>query len=110
MQDESRLYCTELLYAIVKRIVQEIELDIVYIRESERTIIPLEAISNSGYFSEVYFIVCKGFNTQELASRGSFRALKKILNPEQIPCQNNIPRPFRAKLDPQFSIKMLYPP
>jgi flagellar biosynthetic protein FliP len=45
------------------------------------------------------FIRAEGFNTQELAARGSFRALKKgIKSRMQIPIKNNIPRPFMAGL------------
>jgi hypothetical protein len=46
------------------------------------------------------FIRVEGFNTQEPAfRRGSFRALKKGIKPRiQIPYENNIPRPFRARL------------
>jgi hypothetical protein len=55
MDDESKLYCTELLYVVLKRTMPDIQLDTVYYKNSEKEIIPLEAISNSGYFSEVYF-------------------------------------------------------
>jgi hypothetical protein len=45
------------------------------------------------------FIRVEGFNTQELATRRSFRALKKGIKPRiQIPDENNIPRPFRARV------------
>jgi len=56
MTDDSKLYCTELLYIILKRIQPEINLDKVYIKELGKEIIPLEAISNSDYFNEVYYI------------------------------------------------------
>ncbi|MDR0321267.1 MAG: capsule assembly Wzi family protein [Treponema sp.] len=47
----------------------------------------------------IFFIRVEGFNTQELATRGSFRALLKGIKPRiQIPYENNIPRPFRARL------------
>jgi len=55
MSDGSKLYCTELLYVILKQIQSAIELDTAYIKELGREIVPLEAISNSVYFSEVYF-------------------------------------------------------
>ena len=56
MQDESKLYCTELLYAILIRIAPELELNTIYINELGKNIIPLEAISNSKYFSEIYYV------------------------------------------------------
>ena len=55
MDDESKLYCTELLYVILKRIMPDIKLDTVHYKKSEKEIIPLEAVSNSEYFSEIYF-------------------------------------------------------
>lgn len=55
MSDDSKLYCTELLYVILKRIQPAIKLDKVYIKELGREIVPLEAISNSESFIEVYF-------------------------------------------------------
>jgi hypothetical protein len=55
MNDESKLYCTELLYVILKRIEPTLILKVVYIKEFGKYIIPLEAISNSDYFSEIYF-------------------------------------------------------
>jgi len=56
LTDDSKLYCTELLYVILKRLAPEIELDKIYINLLGKYIIPLEAISNSKYFSEIYFI------------------------------------------------------
>jgi len=55
MDDESEIYCTELLYLVLKRLMPEIELKTIYIKELEKKIISLEAISNSEYFSEIYF-------------------------------------------------------
>ena len=55
MIDESEIYCTELLYLILKRVMPEIELKTIYIKELGKKIIPLEAVSNSEYFSEIYF-------------------------------------------------------
>jgi hypothetical protein len=56
MNDDSKLYCTELLNIILKRITPAINLNTIYIRELGKDIIPLEAISDSEYFNEVYFI------------------------------------------------------
>jgi hypothetical protein len=55
MYDESKLYCTELLYVILKRVMPAVKLNTIYVRELGKEIIPPEAISNSEYFSEIYF-------------------------------------------------------
>ena len=54
MSDESKLYCTELLYVILKRLMPDLILNTVYLKELDREIIPLEAISQSESFSEIY--------------------------------------------------------
>ena len=56
MSDDSKLYCTELLYVILKRLAPEIKLDTIFVTILGKDIIPLEAISNSQNFYEVYFI------------------------------------------------------
>ena len=56
MSDASELYCTELLYIILKRLIPTFEFDTVYIKELGKDIIPIDSISNSEYFSEIYFI------------------------------------------------------
>ena len=56
MLDDSKLYCTELLYVILKSIEQPIELETVFVEKFNNNIIPLEAISNSPYFKEVFYI------------------------------------------------------
>jgi hypothetical protein len=55
MHDESKLYCTELLYVILKRLLPDLKLSTVYIKGLDKEIIPPEAISRSEYFYEVYF-------------------------------------------------------
>jgi hypothetical protein len=55
INDESKLYCTELLYVISKRLNPIIKLNTIYIKEFDKEIIPLESISNSEYIYEVYF-------------------------------------------------------
>ena len=55
LYDESKLYCTELLYVILRRIDQKLKLNTVYIKGLGKEIIPLESISQSEYFSEIYF-------------------------------------------------------
>ena len=56
MSDESEIYCTELLYIILKRIAPETELHTVFVKEVGKEVIPLEAVSNSPDFIEVYYI------------------------------------------------------
>jgi hypothetical protein len=56
MQDESKIYCTELLYIVLKRLLPDLKLSTVYIAQLNREIIFPEAISGSEYFSEVYFV------------------------------------------------------
>jgi len=55
MQDESRIYCTELLYLILKRLEPALELSTQYIRMLGTYIIPIDAISTSEHFLEIYF-------------------------------------------------------
>ena len=56
MSDTSELYCTELLYTIVKRLSPEFEFSTTYVKEIGKDIITIDSISNSDYFSEMYFI------------------------------------------------------
>ncbi|MDR2481249.1 MAG: hypothetical protein LBD07_03030 [Spirochaetaceae bacterium] len=55
MNDESKLYCTELLYVVLKRVAPELNLNTVYLKELGKEIIPPESVSNSDYFVEIYF-------------------------------------------------------
>jgi len=55
MDDASELYCTELLYNILKRLKPAFEFNTAYIKELGKNIIPVDSISNSEYFSEIYF-------------------------------------------------------
>ena len=56
LQDNTKLYCTELLYAVLKEVAPEIQLQTVFQKELKREIISLEAVSNSAYFMEVAYI------------------------------------------------------
>ena len=56
LSDASELYCTELLYVILKRLMPTFEFNTTYIKELGKDIIPIDSISNSECFSEVYFI------------------------------------------------------
>jgi hypothetical protein len=55
MDDESKLYCTELLYVVLRRLLPDLQFKTVYIKGLGRDVIPPESISQSEYFSEVYF-------------------------------------------------------
>lgn len=55
MQDNYKIYCTELLYLILKELKPEIELSTQYIKALGHYIIPIDAITNSNYFSKIYF-------------------------------------------------------
>lgn len=59
MNDESKIYCTELLYITLKRLLPDLKLSNVYINQLNKEIILPEAISDSDYFSEVYFVCSK---------------------------------------------------
>jgi len=53
MEDNSKLYCTELLYVILKEIDLDIVLNKVFIKEMGKNIIPLDVCSQSEYFMEI---------------------------------------------------------
>jgi len=53
--DASELYCTELLYNVLKRLMPSFEFNTAYVKELGRDIIPVDSISNSDFFSEIYF-------------------------------------------------------
>ena len=59
MEDESKLYCTELLFVVFRRLAPEMELGTVYIGTLNKKVIPLESVSNSDRFEEVYCIAAK---------------------------------------------------
>ena len=53
MEDDSKLYCSELLYVILKKVDPNIELNKVWFKEIGKNIIPLDIYSQSEYFNEV---------------------------------------------------------
>jgi len=57
LHDKNKLYCTELLYAVINKIAPEIQLQTVYQKELSKEIVPLEAVSNSEYFREIAYVV-----------------------------------------------------
>lgn len=56
LHDENKLYCTELLYAVLKKIAPEIQLQTFFQKEISKEIVPLEAVSNSDYFREIIYV------------------------------------------------------
>jgi uncharacterized protein YycO len=53
MEDNSKLYCTELLYVILRKLNPDIALNKVWIKEIGKNIIPLDVCSQSEYFTEI---------------------------------------------------------
>jgi len=53
LEDDSKLYCSELLYVILKKLAPNIELNKVWFKEIGKNIIPLDIYSQSEYFTEV---------------------------------------------------------
>jgi len=53
MEDSSKLYCSELLYVILKKIDLDIALNKTFIKEIGKNIIPLDVCSQSEYFEEI---------------------------------------------------------
>jgi hypothetical protein len=56
MDEEDALYCTELLYAIIRRLAPEVQLKTIFQKELAKTIIPLDACTRSKDFTEVFYI------------------------------------------------------
>ena len=57
MNDVSELYCTELLYIILKQLMPALELNTIYIKELGKDVIPIDSVSNSEIFTEMYFMI-----------------------------------------------------
>ncbi|MDR1900946.1 MAG: hypothetical protein LBQ88_01505 [Treponema sp.] len=55
LNDESAIYCTELLSIVLSRVVPDIKLDTVNIDSLNRTIIPLDSCYNPDYFIEIAY-------------------------------------------------------
>jgi hypothetical protein len=55
LDKDDKLYCSELLYVIIKTIAPEIQLQKLYLKELGRDIVPLEACSHSPYFDEILY-------------------------------------------------------
>jgi hypothetical protein len=56
LTERDNIYCTELLYIILKDIAPDIVLKTMMIEEAGRTIVPLDACSNSTDFTEMLYI------------------------------------------------------
>jgi hypothetical protein len=52
MEEDSNLYCSELLYVILKKLDPSIELNTVRLKETGKNIIPLDVCTQSEYFIE----------------------------------------------------------
>jgi hypothetical protein len=53
MEDNNNLYCSELLYVILKKINPDIKLNTIWLKEIGRNVIPLDVCSQAEYFVEV---------------------------------------------------------
>jgi hypothetical protein len=53
MEDNNKLYCTELLYVILNELDPNIKLNLFWLKEMGRHIIPLDICSQSEYFVEI---------------------------------------------------------
>ncbi|GHV00747.1 hypothetical protein FACS189483_10950 [Spirochaetia bacterium] len=56
MGSDDRLYCTELLYVVLKRVAPNVPLATVWLNPPGRAIIPPEVCSQSEYFTEVCYL------------------------------------------------------
>jgi hypothetical protein len=56
LNDDGKIYCTELLYAAIKCIVPEHHLSTYYLEAIGKEIFPLDSISNSSDFDEIMYI------------------------------------------------------
>ncbi len=56
LSDESRIYCSELLYIILKRTSPDIELGTIYIKELKKSVIPLDVCVEHEEFEQVLII------------------------------------------------------
>ena len=64
LNDGSKIYCTELLYLVLKQVNSEHILSTRYLEQINREIIPLDSISNSPYIDEILYIARNGNDAQ----------------------------------------------
>ncbi len=53
MDDDSKLYCSELLYVTLKEISKDLNIKTIWVKELSKNIIPVDICSESNYFIEV---------------------------------------------------------
>jgi len=56
MDEDEYIYCTELLYVVLKKLDPSIKLNTVWIKEFGRYILPLDICSQSEYFTEIKYL------------------------------------------------------
>jgi hypothetical protein len=56
LSEEKSIYCTELLYVVLKNTEYENILTTIYLEQLKKDVIPLEAVSNSPWFDEILYI------------------------------------------------------
>jgi len=56
LNDESKIYCTELLYAILKHVSPEHNVTTMYLDVISKEVVPLDSISNSEDFEEIIYL------------------------------------------------------
>jgi hypothetical protein len=57
MEDDSKVYCTELIYLALKPVKPENILPTIFVDEVKRQAIPIDSISNNPYIDEIVFFV-----------------------------------------------------
>jgi hypothetical protein len=53
MDEDDKLYCSELLYAILKKLSPDIKLHVVWLKEIGKNIVPIDICSQSEYFVQI---------------------------------------------------------
>ena len=56
MDDDSKLYCTELLYVLLKDLSPEVILNIVWLDKINKYVIPLDVVTQKEYFLEIKYL------------------------------------------------------
>ena len=59
MKDDSKLYCTELLYVVLKKIDPSIKLNTMYVKELGKDLILLDICSQTEYFTEIGYWITR---------------------------------------------------
>jgi hypothetical protein len=53
MNEDDKLYCSELLYVILKKVSPDITLNVVWLKEIGKNIVPVDICSQSEYFAQI---------------------------------------------------------